>query len=274
MSEDGAMTQDDGRGSRNGPASLILPGVLAALAFAILVGLGTWQLHRLEWKEGLIARVEARVDEAPVPAPGPATWADFDLSDWQYRPVRLEGRFGEGELHAWIALTRPRGPLGGPGYFVIAPFRTGEGWYVLVNRGFVPEAAKDPADRPGSAPPEGPVEVVGLVRESETPSFVTPEPDVAANVWFAREAAAMSEALGLPPGETAPYFVDAAAARTPPGGLPQAGETRLSFPNNHLQYALTWYGLAATCLVVFVLFARRRLSRAPEPSAEPEPPER
>jgi surfeit locus 1 family protein len=74
----------------------------------------------------------------------------------------------------------------------------------------------------------------------------------------------MAEALDLPPERTAPYVVDAAAGETPPGGLPQAGETRLTFPNNHLQYAITWYGLAATCVAVFLVFARRRLRDRPD----------
>ncbi len=249
------------RGRRGGLASLVLPGILVAVALAILVSLGTWQVQRLAWKEDLIARVAERVGSDPVPAPPPAAWDRFAIDDWQFRPVSLTGTFRDSELHVYIALTRPQGPLGGPGYFLVSPLRTTDGWFVLVNRGFVPDALKAPADRPADAGvPEGVVTVTGLVRENETPNFVTPEPNLEDNVWFARDIAAMADALDLPPGRTAPYLVDAAASMTPAGGVPQAGETRISFPNNHLQYALNWYGLAVTCVVVFVLYARRRLS--------------
>lgn len=260
---EGDVSAAPARGRGKALRRLILPGACALLATTILAGLGTWQVQRLHWKEDLIARVEARVDGEPVPAPPPAAWDEFSIERWQFTPVEATGRFVPGELHVYIALTRPQGPLGGPGYFLISPFRTEAGWFVLVNRGFVPDAAKEAGARPGSAPPAGEVDLVGLVRESETPNFVTPEPNRDDNVWFARERAAMAAALNLPPARVAPYFIDAAASTTPPGGLPQAGETRLAFPNNHLQYAITWYGLALTCMAVFGAFAWRRLRGEP-----------
>ncbi len=233
-----------------------LLGVVILAAFAILVGLGTWQLERLAWKEELVAAAQERPNAAPVPAPGPTTWDDLAIVDWQYRRVRLAGRFGEGDASVWIALTEPRGPVGGPGAMTMAPFVTAEGWTVLVNRGFVPDGAV------GASPPAGVVTVEGLVRPDDPPSFATPEPDLARNLFYARHIDAIARALGVS-GPVAPYQVDLVAEETPAGGLPQAGESRVSFTNNHLQYALTWYGLAAALVgVVGVALVRRRSVRS------------
>lgn len=243
---------------------IVLPVLLAVVATAILVALGTWQVQRLEWKRDLIARVEARVDAPPVAAPGPATWAGFEMVDWEYRPVTVSGEFGAEELHLYFPLTSPRGPIGGPGYMVIAPFTTDAGWTVLVNRGFVPEDRKDPASRivPAGADGGRRMTLTGLVRAPEEPTFVTPDPDLEDNIWFARDRTGMIAALDLDPRTTAPYMLDLTADMTPESGIPQAGETRIAFSNNHLQYALTWYGLAVTCVAVTALFVRRKLKAA------------
>ncbi len=235
-----------------------------AAAFVILVGLGTWQLDRLAWKEALIAAAAERPDAAPVPAPGPdgSAWDGFAIDDWRYRRVSLTGTFGPAEAYYWISLGEPNGPLGGLGYMVLAPFRTTDGWTVLVNRGFVPDARLAPGTRPGSEPPQGEVTIEGLVRRDDPPSFVTPEADEESRIFYARDISAISGALGIT-GPVAPYQVDLVAEETRPGGLPQAGESRMTFSNSHLGYAFTWYGLAAALLgVTGVAVWRRRQSGA------------
>ena len=227
----------------------LLLAVAIAGAFVVLIGLGTWQMQRLEWKEALIAAAEERPTAPAVAAPGPAAWADFSIDDWRYRRVSLTGTFAPAEAYFWISLSEPNGPLGGLGFMVLAPFQTTDGWSVLVNRGFVPDDRRDPASRPGSAPPEGVVTVEGLVRRDDPPSFVTPSPDLAERVFYARDIEAIAAALGTA-GPVAPYQVDLVAAETPAGGLPQAGESRMTFTNNHLGYAFTWYGIAAALLGV------------------------
>src|SRR5262245_41280423 len=121
------------------PRSLFLLGFLALGAFAVLIGLGTWQIQRLHWKEDLLARVSARVNEAPMPMPlPPAGWQTLDLAEWEYRPVEIGGTFRHDlETRVYALLTEPKGPLSGPGYWILTPLETGEG-RVLINRGFVP----------------------------------------------------------------------------------------------------------------------------------------
>lgn len=251
-------------------AGLVFLSVLVVVAFAILVGLGTWQLHRLEWKEALIAAATERPHAPAVAAPGPRAWPDFDIEDWNYRRVRLTGQFLPEEALAWAVLSEPRGSTGGPGYFVMSPFRTEDGWTVLVNRGFVPEDRMLPEDRPQSAPPDGIVTVEGIVRRNDPPNFVTPAPEPSERIVYSRDIGTLAAFLGVGVGTVAPYTVDLVAAETPASGLPQAGESRVSFPNNHLGYAITWYGLAA-CLVGVVAagLVSRRSGRARGESTRP-----
>ncbi|MEM1048810.1 MAG: SURF1 family protein [Pseudomonadota bacterium] len=241
----------------------VFPSVFAACAFAVLISLGAWQVERLGWKEELIARATERPRSEPVPAPGPATWSPFDFDRYDYMPVRMTGRFGPDEVHVYMALTSPRGPRGGQGYWVVAPFETVDGWTVVVNRGFVPESHKDPSTRPSDASSDGEQTLVGLIRRPGLGNRFTPENDIAKNVWYARDPAAIGQHFGIAADRLAPYSVDLVAAMTPPGGLPQAGETRQSFSNNHLQYAVTWFGLAATLVGVygFFMLARFRAAR-------------
>mgnify|MGYP000159199217 CR=1 FL=1 len=230
----------------------ILLALLVGGAFVVLIGLGTWQLQRLAWKEALIAAANERPLAAAVAPPGPDAWPAFDIDAWNYRRVRLTGHYGPGESYAWTALADPKGgDFSGPGYFVVAPFVLADGFTVLVNRGFVPDSRKDPASRPESLPPAGETTVEGIVRRNDPPSFVTPAPDPATGIWFTRDIPTMAAFLDVS-GPIAPYSVDLVATETPPGGLPQAGESQISFPNSHLQYALTWYGIAAALAGVVI----------------------
>lgn len=240
---------------------LLLPGILALVGIAILCALGTWQLQRLAWKQALIARVEARTMAPPIPAPGPAEWTGLEPGWFDYRPVAVTGTYRhDDEVHVFTSIGGPAGAHGGAGYWVVTPLATADGWFVIVNRGFVPEARKDPSSRPGGNPP-GEVTVTGLARPPEAGNMFTPDDDPAGNVWFRRDPVAIAAAAGLPLDRVAPYTVDAVFDPTLPDGLPQGGETRLIFPNNHLQYALTWFGLAAALAGVFAVFARGRLRR-------------
>ncbi|MBN9046670.1 MAG: SURF1 family protein [Rhizobiales bacterium] len=242
------MTGKTTAATATGPARRRFPwGVVVSsvIALAILLSLGTWQVRRLAWKEALIASTEQRIHEKPLPL---AAVEDIYRRDGtvEYRPVTLTGTFfNRGEryfLSTWH---------GAAGFDVYTPLRLADGRFVLVNRGFVPYDRKDPATRPAGLP-SGPVTVTGLARDplAAKPSWFVPDNDIAKNVFYWKDRDAMAASAGLPAGATVlPFFVD--ADNTPnPGILPIGGVTIIDFPNNHLQYAITWYGLALALLGV------------------------
>lgn len=260
---------DTGATSRTRPkkGGLLLLGGLSLIALAILLALGTWQVQRLNWKLELIDRVESRVEREPVAMPGPRAWPGLTDEEWDYRPIEVSGRYLPGEVHYYIALSDPRGDFGGPGYLVYQPFETDGGLVVMVNRGFVPDGMRSPETRPESLAGPEETTIVGLWRRNERGNFLTLAPDLDKGIWFVRDAREMAAALGHDGDNVAPFTIDLIARFTPASGLPQAGETRVSFTNNHLQYAVTWYGLAAVLVVVFAVFVRRRLAALRQDSA-------
>jgi surfeit locus 1 family protein len=204
----------------------------AALLFAGFAALGTWQVQRLSWKLDLIERVGQRVRAAPVEAPaGPVTAAADE-----YRHVVLHGRF----LHAHETLVQAVTEQG-PGWWLVTPLQQADGRSVLVNRGFVTTESKALASRP-----DGEVTVTGLLRLTEPRGGFLRHNDPAAGRWFSRDVQAIAAARGL--ANAVPYFVDADAnadATARNDAWPVGGLTVVSFHNNHLVYALTWFGLAA-----------------------------
>ena len=240
--------------------SLLAPAVATLVALAVLIGLGAWQLERRAWKEGVIAQIQARAFGPPGAIAPEAAWPSWKAKDDEFRRVRVTGTFlhdRETPVHGLA----PGDQRGAPrqGFYLFTPLRLSTGGTVMVNRGFVPTELRDPIARPGSQP-EGDVGITGLVRAPETKSRFVPDDRPAENQWFSRDPAAIANAKGL---TVAPFYV--AADDTPnPGGWPQGGQTSLSLPNNHLQYALTWFGIALTLVGVFGAFAWRRL-RGTEP---------
>jgi surfeit locus 1 family protein len=234
--------------------ALIAPGLATLVALAILVSLGVWQLERRAWKETLIARIEAHAQGQPGAIVPEAQWPDWRAAEDEFRRVRVEGAFlhdREVLVHGLMAAQR-----GAPaqGYYVFTPLRLREGATIFVNRGFVPTELKDPKFRAeGEAP--GPVTVTGLVRAPETRGAFVPVNDPAREEWFMRDPATMARARGLD--RVAPFYLDADAAPNS-GGWPRGGQTNLSVPNNHLQYAMTWFGLAMTLIGVFGAWAWRQ----------------
>jgi surfeit locus 1 family protein len=235
---------------------LILPGVLSVIALAILIALGTWQMQRLAWKENLIATISARVQEPARALPPASAWPAFDINENEYRAFFVRGRFRhEYEVQVYTVLSEPKGSFSGAGYWVLTPLVLEDGGIVIVNRGFVPQELKNPSSR-AEGQIEGAVRVTGLLRAREQPNYFTPTNDLARNAWYRRDPAAIANAFGLK--NVAPFLLDATGEYRP-DMLPQPNETKLTFVNNHLGYALTWYGLAATLVGVFSAFAWQRM---------------
>jgi surfeit locus 1 family protein len=236
--------------------------VLSVLAFAALVALGTWQLHRLHWKEGLLATIDQRIHSAPRPL-SEIERIFARTHDVEYLPVTATGTFLHQDERHFLATWQ-----GDAGFDIYTPLKLDDGRYLFVNRGFVPYDRKDPAAR-AQGQVKGEVTVTGLARDplSEKPSFIVPENQPAKNMFYWKDLSAMAASAGLPADKVLPFFVDANNAPNP-GGLPVGGVTLINLPNNHFQYALTWYGLALVLLVVVAIRLRERW-RGPREEGRP-----
>lgn len=247
MSDADQETSDSG--PRRSLSARVAVLVLLTAAFAVFVALGVWQIQRLAWKTDLIARVEARLAAAPVPAPGPERWPRITADD-EYTRVVISGRF----LHDKEALVVASTELG-PGYWVMTPLAQADGSVVIVNRGFVTGARRDPASRPAGQI-AGETSVTGLLRWSEATSWILRANAPGADRWYRRAPAEIAEARGL--AHAAPFFVDADATPNP-GDWPVGGLTRVRFSNTHLVYVVTWFALALLALGGILYFVRAEL---------------
>lgn len=242
--------------------SLLIPAILM---FAVLIGLGTWQLQRKAWKEGLIAALTAQLAAPSIALPAAPTWPQLDENALQYHRVSFTAQLdnaNEALVYAIPSAFRPDVQEAGPGYWVFTPARLTDGSVVIVNRGFVPEGRQDPKSR-AQGEVAGPVRIVGALRWPDARHWFTPRDDPAHNLWLSRDPAAIAAAKGL--GPVAPFYVEQESP-APPGGLPQPGKLVVSLPDNHLQYALTWYGLAlvlAGSFISWVIGSRREKSGGP-----------
>ncbi|MER9235207.1 SURF1 family protein [Mesorhizobium sp. M0622] len=225
---------------------------LGIVLFLILLALGTWQVQRLHWKEGLLQTIDQRTHSAPVPL------AEVEkrfgaTGDVDYTPVTVTGAFlHRGERH-FLATWE-----GQSGFDVFTPLQLDDGRFVLINRGFVPYDFKAPAKRPRGQV-TGKVTVTGLARNPlpAKPSMMLPDNDPGKNIFYWKDRDAMASSAGLPAGAgLVPIFIDANATSNP-GGLPVGGVTVIDLPNSHLQYAITWYGLAAALAGVLISWFRR-----------------
>jgi surfeit locus 1 family protein len=223
------------------------PTVLSALGLAVLVGLGTWQIERLHWKEALIAERQARL--AASAAPLPATAGDW--RSWDFRPVVIEGEFRH-DLEQLFGVAAVDGEVG---HHVLTPLLRRDGAAVLIDRGWVPADRAHPAAR-REGQVAGPLRVTGIARDraGDRPGWFTPDNRPDERLWYWYDLGALERALGL---KVLPVVVEADATANP-GGLPIGGQTRTELPNNHLQYAITWYGLAAALLAIWISFGLAR----------------
>jgi surfeit locus 1 family protein len=222
---------------------LLWPGVMAAAMLAVLLALGTWQVERLHWKRGVLAQI-ARAEAAPaVPMP-----ADPE----PYTKVQVTGHLRE-DLSAYYGAEVRDTPAGPQlGTQLIVPLEREDGDDVLVDRGWVPNA------RPrGLALSSGEVTLEGYVRPGDAPGLFSASDSPATRQFYTLDPAAIGEALGLP---RIASFVLVVMGPPPPERYPDPARHLPQPPNNHLSYAITWYGLAVALVVIFVLWARKALT--------------
>jgi len=240
-------------GQRRG---LLEPTIFAIVGIAILIGLGVWQLDRKTWKENLIAAMTTRLAREPADLPPRDRWAQLLAEREEFDRVGFPAEFLPGqEALVYSAGSAFRPDAKGPGYWVFAPARLAGGSLVIVNRGFVPLDRKDPASR-AQGEPHGSVDIVGIVRWPETRGLFTPADDIKDNVWYLRDIKAIAAAKHWQ--SVAPFYVEQESP-LPPGGLPQAGKLIVNLPDNHLEYAITWFGLALALAGVYLVWLTRRL---------------
>lgn len=211
--------------------------IISGAGLAVLIGLGTWQLQRKAWKDGILATIEARI--AGAPAAGLP--AQLDPETDKYRPVRLQGEIGAQELHVLTSIKDA-----GPGYRVISPFTLEDGRRVLIDRGFIPVKEKQAARLAGPAAIEG-----NIHWPQEVDSY-TPEPDLSGNIWYARDAEQMAAQLSAEP-----VMIVLRAKPEGEAGLRPMPVTTSGIPNDHLQYAITWFSLAFIWAAMTLYFLRR-----------------
>ncbi len=246
----------------------------AAFFFCAFAFLGCWQVKRLLWKQDLIARVDERVHAEPVAVPRAADWPRVAVDTHEYLRVRIRGTF----LYDYTTRVQTTTALG-IGFWLMTPMCTNDG-IVFVNRGFVPMqpgdlklppppvAGGNPCATAGGAP----VTIAGLLRLPEPKGRILRENDPAGDRWYTRDIVPMAAKRGMP--QAAPFFVDAPAGQEYPRSAdekPTGGLTVIAFPNNHLVYALTWFGLAAMVAGGYYLvlrYDRRRGTRATDDTAD------
>ncbi len=215
---------------------LVTVGIFGLIGAAILIGLGVWQLQRLAWKEGVLAEIDARIAAAPVAVPDAP-----DPTQDRYLPVTAEGVFSGDPLRVLVSVQGS-----GPGYRLISVLETDGARRVLVDRGFLAEGVALPAT------PQGRVTVTGNLHWPDEIDGFTPDPDIARNQWFARDVEAMAAHLG-----TEPTFIVLRDISVPDAPLTPLPVTADGIPNNHLGYAVQWFGLALVGLGMTAFLAWR-----------------
>jgi len=222
------------------PTVISIPCLLVALA------LGTWQVQRLGWKQGLIDERTAQLSAAPAPLPATVEPGDPVLD---FRRVRLTGTF----LHDREIHLAARSLRGNTGYDVITPLQRADGSVVLVDRGWVPNERRAPAKR-AEGQVAGEVTIDGIARTRFRKGYFQPDNNPGKNIWFWIDIAHMGQVAGVTP---MPLIVEAGEGSAP-GGWPKGGQTRVDLTNNHLSYVITWYSVALSIAVIYVLWHRAR----------------
>jgi surfeit locus 1 family protein len=225
---------------------LFWPTVFTVPALLLLLGLGTWQVERLFWKRDLIAQRQAALAADPITAPRSLP----EARGMEFRHVTDNGVY----MHDKEIFLGATSNTGRNGYQVLTPLQEAGGRVVFINRGFIAAELKDPAKR-SAGQVSGPVRVAGLLRvpPAKKPVWFLPDNRPDLNYWFWVDLPAMAAADKLD--RVAPFYIDADATPNP-GGWPKGGVTRLNLPNDHLQYAITWFSLAVALVVVYVLYHR------------------
>jgi len=222
---------------------------------ATLIGLGVWQLHRKDEKRALIAALDERLVQVPVPLPPASEWASLSQMRDEFRRVTFSAALdGSKDVMVYSSGSGVRADVSGPGTWAFVPSRLAGGATVVVNLGFVQNTLQDRAqqDRAIASIAAGPQTFIGYIRFPEPAGWFTPADNPVKRLWFTRDHMAMARTLGwgLPAGGVAPFYIDLEEP-VPASGIPKPGPLSVRLKDNHLQYAITWFGLAAAVVIAF-----------------------
>ena len=222
------------------------PTVFSLPVFILCMALAVWQLERREWKWSILDRIAANQAAAPV------TLDDLLKGEplaHEYGRVKLSGTFMN-DREFYLAARSLKDNVG---MHVITPVRTDDGRIVLFDRGWIPSAKKDPAARAASRI-DGHVDLVGIVRRTQKKPYFAPDNDPAKDFWFTVDVPLMRKmAGGTPDPKLDSFFLDADATPNA-GGVPIGGQTHLDIPNDHLQYAITWFLIGLALVGVYLAY--------------------
>ncbi len=229
----------------------------------LFTGLGVWQLQRRVEKHALIAALTERLAAAPVPLPPPAQWATLNAPNDEFRRVSFTATYlSRLDAMVYTSGSAIRGDISGPGTWAFIPALLADGETVAVNAGFVPNVMQDRGEQDRAVAQlitDKPVMLTGYIRFPEVAGVLTPAHDHDKRLWFTRDHLAMAQALGW--AKVAPFYIDLESP-VPASGVPKPGPLTVQLKDDHLQYAITWFALAAAMVIAFAIWwrAQRRAS--------------
>jgi surfeit locus 1 family protein len=224
----------------------LLPTLMSLPILIVALGLGAWQMERREWKRDILDRVA--VNQAATPVTLDELLKGDPLAH-EYGKAKLHGRFLN-DREFFLAARSRKDEVG---LHLVTPVRDEAGRIVLVDRGWMPSNHRDPASRAASRL-DGPVDLVGVVRRSQKKPFFVPDNDPAKDFWFTVDVPLMRKLAGAEPDAMLDAFFLEADSAPNPGGLPIGGQTHLDIPNDHLQYAITWFLIALALVGVYLAY--------------------
>jgi surfeit locus 1 family protein len=233
-------------------------GIFTLVMVALLVGLGVWQLQRRVWKHALIAALTERLAAAPVALPPASQWGALTPDKDEFRRVSFSATYQAlPDAMVFSSGSAVRPDISGPGTWAFLPARLAGGETVVVNVGFVQNTMQDRGQQDRAIKPlltGEPVQLSGYLRFPERAGVLTPADNPVKRLWFARDHLAMARVLGWG-GAVAPFYIDLEQP-VPPSGIPKPGPLEVHLRDEHLQYAITWFGLALAVIIAFVVWLR------------------
>jgi cytochrome oxidase assembly protein ShyY1 len=241
-------------GQRRGIAGF---GIFTLAMLALFVGLGVWQLQRRVEKHALIAALTERLAAAPEALPPPAQWGALTPARDEFRRVRFTATYAHlPDAMVYSSGSAVREDISGPGTWAFMPARLSTGETIVINAGFVQNTMQDRARQDRAVTPlvaDTPVTLTGYLRFPEPAGVLTPAENITRRLWFTRDHVAMAHALGW--GEVAPFYIDLELP-VPASGIPKPGPLEVHLKDDHMQYAITWFGLAGAVVIAFGVWWR------------------